>query len=47
MHYYAAFETDVMEEQVSSETLVNFYQTTRSHIPKESGFRCHRRETLA
>jgi hypothetical protein len=38
---------DVMEEHVSSDTSVNFYQSTRRHFPEGSGFRCHRRENLA
>jgi hypothetical protein len=30
----------------TSETLVNFYQTTRRYNPEDSHFRTHRRENL-
>jgi hypothetical protein len=30
----------------SSETLVNFYQTTRCYNPEDSNLRAHRRENL-
>jgi uncharacterized metal-binding protein len=36
----------VMEAAMSSETLVNFYQTTRRYNPEDSHLRTHRRENL-
>jgi hypothetical protein len=36
----------VMETARTSETLVNFYQTTRRYNPEESHLRTHRRENL-
>jgi hypothetical protein len=36
----------MMEAARTSETLVNFYQTTRRYNPEESHFRAHRRENL-
>jgi hypothetical protein len=36
----------MMEAARSSETLVNFYQTTRSYNPEDSHLRTHRRENL-
>jgi hypothetical protein len=38
--------TLMMEAARSSETLVNFYQTTRRYNPKDSHLRTHRRENL-
>jgi hypothetical protein len=35
-----------MEAARTSETLVNFYQTTRRYNPEDSHFRTHRRENL-
>jgi hypothetical protein len=35
-----------MEAARTSETLVNFYQTTRRYNPEESHLRTHRRENL-
>jgi hypothetical protein len=35
-----------MEAARSSETLVNFYQTTRRYNPEDSHLRTHRRENL-
>jgi hypothetical protein len=34
----------MMEEARTSETLVNFYQTTRRYNPEDSDLRTHRRE---
>jgi hypothetical protein len=36
----------MMEAAMTSETLVNFYQTTRRYSPEESHLRTHRRENL-
>jgi hypothetical protein len=36
----------MMEAARTSETLVNFYQTTRRYNPKESNLSTHRRENL-
>jgi hypothetical protein len=36
----------MMEAARSSETLVNFYQTTRRYNPEESNVRTNRRENL-
>jgi hypothetical protein len=36
----------MMEAGRTSETLVNFYQTTRSYNPEDSHLRTHRRENL-
>jgi hypothetical protein len=36
----------MMEAQRTSETLVNFYQTTRRYSPEDSHLRTHRRENL-
>jgi hypothetical protein len=36
----------MMEAARTSETLVNFYQTTRHYNPKDSHLRTHRRENL-
>jgi hypothetical protein len=36
----------MMEAARTSETLVNFYQTTRRYNPEDSHFRTHRRENL-
>jgi hypothetical protein len=36
----------MMEAARTSETLVNFYQTTRRYNPKDSHLRTHRRENL-
>jgi hypothetical protein len=36
----------MMEAARTSETLVNFYQTTRLHNPEDSHFSTHRRENL-
>jgi hypothetical protein len=36
----------MMEAARTSETLVNFYQTTRSYNPEDSHLRTHRRENL-
>jgi hypothetical protein len=35
-----------IEAAMTSETLVNFYQTTRRYNPEESHLRTHRRENL-
>jgi hypothetical protein len=35
-----------MEAARASETLVNFYQTTRRYNPEDSHLRTHRRENL-
>jgi hypothetical protein len=35
-----------MEAARTSETLVNFYQTTRRYNPEDSHLRTHRRENL-
>jgi hypothetical protein len=36
----------MMEAAMTSETLVNFYQTTRRYNPEDSHLRTHRRENL-
>jgi hypothetical protein len=36
----------MMEAATTSETLVNFYQTTRRYNPEDSDLRAHRRENL-
>jgi hypothetical protein len=36
----------MMEAARTSETLVNFYQTTRRYYPEDSHLRTHRRENL-
>jgi hypothetical protein len=36
----------MMEAARTSETLVNFYQTTRRYNPEDSHLRSHRRENL-
>jgi hypothetical protein len=36
----------MMEAASTSETLVNFYQTTRRYNPEDSHLRIHRRENL-
>jgi hypothetical protein len=36
----------MMEAARTSETLVNFYQTTRRYSPEDSHLRTHRRENL-
>jgi hypothetical protein len=36
----------MMEAARTSETLVNFYQTTRRYNPEDSNLRTHRRENL-
>jgi hypothetical protein len=36
----------MMEVASTSETLVNFYQTTRRYNPEDSHLRTHRRENL-
>jgi hypothetical protein len=36
----------MMEAARTSETLVNFYQTTQRYNPKDSHLRTHRRENL-
>jgi hypothetical protein len=36
----------MMEAAKTSETLVNFYQTTRLYNPEDSHLRTHRRENL-
>jgi hypothetical protein len=36
----------MMEAAKTSETLVNFYQTTRRYNPEDSHLRTHRRENL-
>jgi hypothetical protein len=36
----------MMEAASTSETLVNFYQTTRRYNPEDSHLRTHRRENL-
>jgi hypothetical protein len=36
----------MMEATRTSETLVNFYQTTRRYNPEDSHLRTHRRENL-
>jgi hypothetical protein len=36
----------MMEAEIASETLVNFYQTTRRYNPEDSHLHTHRREKL-
>jgi hypothetical protein len=36
----------MMEAERTSETLVNFYQTTRLYNPEDSHLRAHRRDNL-
>jgi hypothetical protein len=36
----------MMEAASTSETLVNFYQTTRCYNPEDSNLHTHRRENL-
>jgi hypothetical protein len=36
----------MMEAESTSETLVNFYQTTRRYNPEDSNLHTHRRENL-
>jgi hypothetical protein len=36
----------MMEAAMTSETLVNFYQTTRRYNPEDSHLRNHRRENF-
>jgi hypothetical protein len=36
----------MMEVAMTSETLVNFYQTTRCYNPEDSNLHTHRRENL-
>jgi hypothetical protein len=42
----SSLTTLVMEAASTSETLVNFYQTTRRYNPEDSHLRTHRRENL-
>jgi hypothetical protein len=42
----AVFWALMMEPARTSETLVNFYQTTRRYNPEDSHLRTHRRENL-
>jgi hypothetical protein len=42
----AAMTALIMEAARTSETFVNFYQTTRRYNPEDSHFRTHRRENL-
>jgi hypothetical protein len=44
--WVVAMITLMMEAASTSETLVNFYQTTRRHNPEGSHLRTHRRENL-
>jgi hypothetical protein len=39
-------ETKMVEAVSTSETLANFYETTRRYIPEDSHFRTRRRENL-
>jgi hypothetical protein len=43
---YQRFIALMMEAAKTSETLVNFYQTTRRYNPEDSHLRTHRRENL-
>jgi hypothetical protein len=36
----------MMEAAMTSETLINFYQTTRRYNPEDSHLRTHRRQNL-
>jgi hypothetical protein len=40
------FRALMMEAERTSETLVNFYQTTRRYNPEDSHLHTHRRENL-
>jgi hypothetical protein len=44
--YWFSLIALMMEAARSSETLVNFYQTTRCYNPEDSHLRTHRRENL-
>jgi Trk-type K+ transport system membrane component len=44
--WVAAPIISLMEAARTSETLVNFYQTTRRYNPEDSHIRTHRRENL-
>jgi hypothetical protein len=45
-HYNLLLIILMMEAAVTSETLVNFYQTTRRYNSEDSHLRFHRRENL-
>jgi hypothetical protein len=49
MYWYsdaASIIAPMMEAARTSETLVNFYQTTRRYNPEDSNLHTHRRENL-
>jgi hypothetical protein len=45
-HMHGLLIALIMEAARTSETLVNFYQTTRRYNPEDSHLRAHRRENL-
>jgi hypothetical protein len=46
LHHQGLIIGLMMETARTSETLVNFYQTTRRYNPEDSHLRTHRRENL-
>jgi hypothetical protein len=46
LHQQGGLIVLMMEAAITSETLVNLYQTTRRYNPKDSHLRTHRRENL-